>query len=124
MNGLADGAGAAAGPLHPAADRPFSRPPGQLPHAATGLRQGRAASLRDRLRRPLTWPGRRGPASMPPRGRPKPGQPAASTQYRVISQESGSAAQFGVRLMPSQKAIPKRIVGIAFTESLVRDYLE
>ena len=53
LNGLAGGAGAASGPLHPAADRPLSRPPGRS-HAASGPRQGRVASLRDRLRRPLT----------------------------------------------------------------------
>jgi hypothetical protein len=40
-------------PLHPATDRPLSRPPGRS-HAAPDPRQGRAASLRDRLRRPLT----------------------------------------------------------------------
>jgi hypothetical protein len=43
VNGLAGGAGAAAGPLHPAADRPLSRPPGRS-HAAPGPRQGRVAS--------------------------------------------------------------------------------
>jgi hypothetical protein len=52
-NGLVGGASAASGPLHPAADRPLSRPPGRS-HAATGPRQGRFASLRDRWRRPLT----------------------------------------------------------------------
>ena len=52
-NGLAGGAGAAAGPLHPATDRPLSRPPGQVPRRDRA-RQGRVASLRDRLRRPLT----------------------------------------------------------------------
>jgi hypothetical protein len=37
-NGLAAGGGAAAGSLHPAADRPFSQPPGPIP------RRCRAAS--------------------------------------------------------------------------------
>jgi hypothetical protein len=77
-NGLAGGADAASGPLHPDADRPLSRPPGRS-HAAPGPRQGRVASLRDRLRRPLTWPGRRGPASTPPPGggRSQAGRPRA-----------------------------------------------
>jgi hypothetical protein len=52
-NGLAGGADAASGPLHPDAERPLSRPPGRS-HATSGPRQGRMASLQDRLRRPLT----------------------------------------------------------------------
>ena len=52
-NGLVGGADAASGPLPPDADRPLSRPPGRS-HATSGPRQGRVASLRDRLRRPLT----------------------------------------------------------------------
>jgi len=40
LNGLADGAGAASGPLHPDADRPLSRPPGRS-HVAPGPGQGR-----------------------------------------------------------------------------------
>jgi hypothetical protein len=39
-NGLAVGAGAAAGPLHPAADRPFSQPPGPPPEAASSRPAG------------------------------------------------------------------------------------
>jgi hypothetical protein len=35
-NGLAGGAGAASGTLHPDADRPFSRPPGPIPRRARG----------------------------------------------------------------------------------------
>jgi hypothetical protein len=88
LNGLAGGAGAAAGPLHPAADRPLSRPPGRS-HAACGPRQGRFASLRDRLRRPLTLAraARVGVHAAPP-GRPEPGRPAASTPSQAIPQES------------------------------------
>ena len=80
LNGLAGGAGAAAGPLHPAADRPLSRPPGRS-HAAPGPRQGRVASLRDRLRRPLTLAraARVGVHAAPWGGRSQAGRPRAPT---------------------------------------------
>jgi hypothetical protein len=82
-NGLAGGAGAASGPLHPAADRPLSRPPGQS-HAATGPRQersARSASLRDRRRRPLTLAraARAGVHAAPWGGRSQAGRPRAPT---------------------------------------------
>jgi hypothetical protein len=50
VNGLAGGAGAASGPLHPAADRPLSRPPGQVSHHRAASRHpmplwGQAAAV-------------------------------------------------------------------------------
>ena len=46
-NGLAYGA--AAGPLHPAADRPLSRPPGQIPRPAAARVKDATRSLRTGL---------------------------------------------------------------------------
>jgi hypothetical protein len=81
-NGLA--CGAAAGPLHPAADRPLSRPPGRS-LAATAPGQGRVASLRDRLRRPLTLAraARVGVHATPLGGRSQAGLPRAR-RHRVV----------------------------------------
>jgi len=83
LNGLAGAAGAAAGPLHPAPDRPLSRPPGRS-HAAPGPRQGRVASLRDRLRRPLTLAraARVGVHAAPLGGRSQAGRPRAPPHRR------------------------------------------
>jgi hypothetical protein len=79
-NGLAGGADAASGPLHPDAERPLSRPPGRS-HAAAGPRHGRVASLRDRLRRPLTLAraARAGVHAAPRGGRSQAGRPRAPT---------------------------------------------
>ena len=93
-NGLAGGADAASGPLHPDAERPLSRPPGRS-HAAAGPRQGRVASLRDRLRRPLTWPGRRGPASTPPPG--AAGARPAGREHPPQGDSAGIGLGFAVR---------------------------
>jgi hypothetical protein len=92
LNGLAGGAGAAAGPLHPAADRPLSRPSGRS-HAAPGPRQGRVASLRDRLRRPLTRAraARVGVHAAPQGGRSQAGRPRASPP-QAIPQECASSS--------------------------------
>jgi hypothetical protein len=78
VNGLAGGTGAASGTLHPDADRPLSRPPGRS-HTACGPRQGRFASLRDRLRRPLTLAraARAGVHAAPRGGRSQAGRPRA-----------------------------------------------
>jgi hypothetical protein len=81
-NGLAGGAGAAAGPQPPAADRPCSQPPGHIPrhHRATAralcVPAGPPTAARD--------PGPGGTGRRPPRppGRPAAGRPAASTPSR------------------------------------------
>jgi hypothetical protein len=63
--------------LHPATDRPLSRPPGQVPRRDRA-RQGRVASLRDRLRRPVTLArAARAGVHAAPRGRPQPGRPGS-----------------------------------------------
>jgi hypothetical protein len=86
-NGLAGGAGAAAGPLPPAADRPFSQPPGRIP------RRSRAAAraLRVPAGPPAAAlePGPGGAGRRPRRlpRRPAAGRPAA-TPTRVIPPES------------------------------------
>ena len=100
-NGLAGGASAASGPLPPDADRPLSRPPGRS-HAAPGPRQGRVASLRDRLRRPLTLAraARAGVHAAPGAAGARPAGRAHPSQ--VIPQESGLAAQSGAGLVQSQ----------------------